>query len=127
MNQGQVLTAGTKDDKSLWNKIFGGGPKTEDNFQLVSSSQHNRSAHRPTHRLLVEGDILLAEITPSIEGEFAQICRTAVLGEPTPMQHAAFALLDDALRAGMAAARPGVSVADVVAATNDNAKVAGAK
>jgi Xaa-Pro aminopeptidase len=88
----------------------------EDNFQILSASQHNRACHRPTNRILAEGDILLGEITPSVEGEFAQICRTAVLGEPSAAQHAAFDLLDSALRAGMRAARPGVTVADVVEA-----------
>jgi hypothetical protein len=53
MQHGQVLTAGTKDDKSLWNKIFGGGPKTEDNFQLVTSHEYmvksvDMNAHPPT-------------------------------------------------------------------------------
>ncbi len=53
MKQGQVLTAGTKDDKSLWNKLFGGGPKTEDNFQLVTSHEYmvksvDMNAHPPT-------------------------------------------------------------------------------
>jgi Xaa-Pro aminopeptidase len=97
----------------------------EDNFQLFSSSQHNRAAHRPTNRILMEGDVLLGEITPSVEGEFAQICRTAVLGEPTNIQYEAFALLDDALHAGMATARPGVAVADVVAAINAPIAAAG--
>ena len=97
----------------------------EDNFQIMSASQHNRACHRPTNRLLVEGDVLLGEITPSVEGEFAQICRTAVLGEPTPIQYAAFELLDQALHAGMKAARPGVPVAEVVAAINAPIAAAG--
>ncbi len=53
----------------------------EDNFQLLSASQHNKAAHRPSNRLLERGDILLGEITPAVEGEYVQICRTAVLGQ----------------------------------------------
>ena len=90
----------------------------EDNFQLMSASQHNRSVHQPTSRLLARGDILLAEITPAVDGEFIQICRTAIFGPPTAIQREAFALLDEALRAGMACARPGASTAKVVAAIN---------
>jgi Xaa-Pro dipeptidase len=97
----------------------------EDNFQIMSASQHNRACHRPTNRLLVEGDVLLGEITPSVEGEFAQICRTAVLGEPSAAQHAAFGLLDEALRAGMKAARPGVAVDVVVQVINAPIAAAG--
>jgi len=91
----------------------------EDNFQLLSASQHNRSVHMPTNRVLQQGDILLGEITPAVEGEYIQICRTAVFGKPTALQQEKFAMLDEALRSGMAAARPGVSTADVVAAMNE--------
>jgi Xaa-Pro aminopeptidase len=90
----------------------------EDNFQLMSASQHNRLVHQPTNRILEMGDILLGEITPAVEGEFIQICRTAVIGEPTDLQQEKFAMLDTALRAGMKAATPGTPVKDVVEAIN---------
>jgi len=101
------------------------GRGAEDNFQLLSSSQHNRNVHRPTSRIMAEGDVLLGEITPSVEGEFAQICRTVVMGEPTAQQRRAFALLDEALHAGMALAKPGVPVADIVRAMNAPIEAAG--
>ena len=90
----------------------------DDNFQLMCASQHNRAVHAPTDRVLERGDVLLGEITPSVEGEFIQICRTAVLGTPTPLQTEKFALLDAGLRAGMRAATPGTPVTEVVAAIN---------
>ena len=90
----------------------------DDNFQLMSASQHNRSVHMPTRRILQEGDILLGEITPAVEGEYIQICRSAVFGEPTPLQREKFAMLDTALRAGMKAAVPGTPVKKVVDAIN---------
>jgi Xaa-Pro dipeptidase len=90
----------------------------EDNFQLMSASQHNRLVHQPTNRMLETGDILLGEITPAVEGEFIQICRTAVIGEPTDLQREKFAMLDTALRAGMKAATPGTPVKAVVEAIN---------
>ncbi|HVB89803.1 MAG TPA: Xaa-Pro peptidase family protein [Beijerinckiaceae bacterium] len=97
----------------------------EDNFQLMSASQHNRSVHQPTSRILARGDVLLAEITPAVEGEFIQICRTIVFGAPSALQHEKFAMLDDALRAGLSAAQPGVPVSDVVAAINKPIEAAG--
>ncbi|HVB89008.1 MAG TPA: M24 family metallopeptidase [Beijerinckiaceae bacterium] len=97
----------------------------EDNFQLMSASQHNRSVHQPTNRILLRGDVLLAEITPAVEGEFIQICRTIVFGAPSAVQQEKFDMLDGALRAGLAAARPGVPVADVVAAINAPIEAAG--
>ncbi|HEY7065475.1 MAG TPA: Xaa-Pro peptidase family protein [Chloroflexota bacterium] len=90
----------------------------DDNFQLMCASQHNRAVHAPTDRVLERGDVLLGEITPAVEGEFIQICRTAVLGGPTPLQLEKFALLDAGLGAGMRAATPGTPVTDVVAAIN---------
>jgi Xaa-Pro dipeptidase len=90
----------------------------EDNFQLMSSSQHNRLVHQPTNRRLEYRDVLLGEITPAVEGEFIQLCRTAVIGEPTPLQLEKFAMLDTALREGMKTAIPGTPVRDVVEAIN---------
>jgi len=94
------------------------GLGAEDNFQLLSASQHNRAAHRPSDRLLAAGDVLLGEITPSVDGEYVQICRTAVLGGPTDRQSRAFDLLDGALRRAMAAAKPGVAARDIVTVMN---------
>lgn len=90
----------------------------EDNFQLLSASQHNRAAHRPSDRLLAAGDVLLGEITPSVDGEYVQICRTAVLGGPTDLQRQAFELLDGALREAMAVAKPGIAARDIVTVMN---------
>ncbi len=94
------------------------GLGAEDNFQLLAASQHNRAAHRASERLLDRGDLLLGEITPSVEGEYVQICRSAVLGEPTKLQQDTFALLDGALRDAMSAAKPGVAARDLVGIMN---------
>lgn len=97
----------------------------EDNFQLFSGALHNRSVHRPTDRILQKGDVILAEITPGVEGEFMQICRTAVLGQASELQKEKFALLDGALKAGVAIARPGTRVDDIVEAMNAPINAAG--
>jgi len=91
----------------------------------MSSSQHNRSVHQPTRRLIAEGDVLLSEITPAVEGEYIQICRSAVFGKPTALQLEKFALLDEALRAGMRTATPGTPVSAVVEAINAPIAAAG--
>ena len=97
----------------------------DDNFQLLSASQHNRAAHRPSDRALAAGDVLLGEITPAVAGEFVQICRTAVLGTPTRRQRDTFALLDGALRDAMQAARPGVAAREIVEIMNAPIAAAG--
>jgi Xaa-Pro aminopeptidase len=97
----------------------------EDNFQLMSASQHNHAGHFPTDRVLEAGDLILAEITPAVEGEFIQICRSAVIGGPTPLQLEKFALLRTALAAGLRAAKPGVAVGEIVDAINAPIAAAG--
>jgi Xaa-Pro aminopeptidase len=97
----------------------------EDNFQLLSASQHNHAGHFPTDRVLEKGDVILAEITPAVEGEFIQICRSAVLGKPSELQLEKFALLSSALRAGMQAAKPGTSVTEIVEVINAPIAAAG--
>ena len=52
----------------------------EDNFLLLSASQHNLAVRAAGGRILDVGDIILSEITPCYQGQFAQLCRTTVVG-----------------------------------------------
>jgi Xaa-Pro dipeptidase len=88
----------------------------EDNFLLMSASQHNLAVRAAGERILDVGDIILSEITPCYRGQFAQICRTTVLGEPSPLLRKKYAILQGAMQAGLAAGRAGATVADVTRA-----------
>ena len=88
----------------------------EDNFLLMSASQHNLAVRAAGERVLDVGDIILSEITPCYRGQFVQICRTTVIGEPRPVIGEKFAILQDAMGAGLAAGRAGATVADVTRA-----------
>jgi Xaa-Pro aminopeptidase len=90
----------------------------DDNFLLISASQHNRAVHPPTDRLLDEGDIILGEISPSVDGQFAQICRSAIIGEPDERQLACYEILRAGFAAGLEACGPGVPVAEVTRVIN---------
>jgi Xaa-Pro aminopeptidase/Xaa-Pro dipeptidase len=90
----------------------------EDNFLLMSASQHNLAVRAAGERVLDVGDIILSELTPCYRGQFAQICRTTVLGAPRPVLGEKFAILQDAMGAGLAAGRAGATVADVTRAIN---------
>lgn len=90
----------------------------DDNFLLISASQHNRAVHAPTERELAVGDVILAEISPSVDGQFAQICRSAVIGPADQRQRDSFALLAEAFELGLAKCAPGVPVPDVAAEIN---------
>jgi Xaa-Pro dipeptidase len=97
----------------------------EDNFLLMSASQHNLAVRAAGERVLDVGDILLSEITPCYRGQFAQICRTTVIGEPQPILGEKYAVLQEAMQHGLAAGRSGARVTDVTRAINGVFKRAG--
>jgi len=90
----------------------------EDNFLLLSASQHNLAVRAAGERILDVGDIILSEITPCYRGQFVQICRTTIIGEPPPLVRNKYAILQDAMAEGLAAGRAGAKVADVTRAIN---------
>jgi len=90
----------------------------EDNFLLMSASQHNLAVRAAGERVLDVGDIILSEITPCYRGQFAQICRTTVIGEPRPVVRDKYAILQDAMNEGLEAGRAGATVANVTRAIN---------
>jgi Xaa-Pro aminopeptidase len=97
----------------------------EDNFLLLSASQHNLAVTAAGRRVLDIGDIILSEITPCFQGQFAQICRTTVIGEPSAVLQDKYAVLQEAMRRGQAAAVPGAAVRDVTNAMDDCFRGAG--
>jgi Xaa-Pro dipeptidase len=97
----------------------------DDNFLIVSASRHNRSVHAPSDRILADGDILLAEISPSYQGAFAQICRTAVIGEPSKELADSYEMLRAAFASGLAKCHPGTTMGEIVEAVNEPIEAAG--
>ena len=101
------------------------GMGAEDNFLLLTASQHNQAVRAAGHRKLDVGDIIISEITPCYQGQFVQICRTTVIGEPSPLLREKYKVLQDAMHRGQEAALPGVKVKDVANAINDVFREAG--
>jgi Xaa-Pro aminopeptidase len=97
----------------------------DDNFLLLASSQQNRGVRPVSDRLLDRGDFVISELTPSVGGQFVQINRTALIGEPTPQQQGAYDILASALEAGLSRAVPGATVGEMVGAVNDAISAAG--
>jgi Xaa-Pro aminopeptidase len=91
-----------------------------DNFQIMASGgQEVRGMHPPGERRLQKGDLVTTELTPIVDGYFAQLCRTLVIGEPSPAQQAAFEIYLEAMEAGIAKVAPGATANDVAKAEND--------
>jgi len=80
----------------------------DDSFVLLSSGTHNRAMHTPADRRLFRSDIVIAEISPAYKGQFIQICRTLVLGNPKDVLRNKYDMLVQALKAGIEQVTPDV-------------------
>lgn len=90
----------------------------DDNFILLSTGPHNRAMHAPTDRRVEQGDIVIGEISPVIEGQFVQLCRTVAVGPPSAELVAGYDLLLRAYASSVARIRAGVP-ASAIATTMD--------
>jgi Xaa-Pro aminopeptidase len=91
-----------------------------DNFMIIGSGGKDVFGMTPpSERRIAAGDLVTTELTPAVNGYFAQICRTLVVGRATEAQRRAFGVYAEALEAGIAAVRPGVRAGDVAKAEND--------
>ncbi len=91
-----------------------------DNFMILGSGGKDVFAMAPpSERRIAAGDMVTTELTPAVQGYFAQICRTMVLGKASPAQRDAHAVYREAMEAGIATVRPGVTAAQVAKAEND--------
>ncbi|HEY4298154.1 MAG TPA: Xaa-Pro peptidase family protein [Paraburkholderia sp.] len=91
-----------------------------ENFVILGSGGREvRGMHPPGERRIEAGDLVTTELTPCVDGYYAQICRTLVVGEPSDAQLRAYAVYQEALAAGIAVVRPGATHGDVARAQND--------
>jgi Xaa-Pro dipeptidase len=90
----------------------------DDNFNLMSSGNHNLAMHSATDRRLVEGDIIIGEISPVVDGQVLQICRTIVLGKASPLLVEKYDMLVNALQESLKAVRPGNPASSMAIAMN---------
>lgn len=92
----------------------------EDNFMLIASGGTEVTGMKPpTERRFQKGDAVTTELTPQVNGYWAQICRTLVIGEPNPEQRRAFSIFSEAQQAAQDLLRPGINISDVARVQND--------
>ncbi len=91
-----------------------------DNFMIIGSGGKDvLGMTPPSDRRIAPGDLVTTELTPCVEGYYVQICRTVVVGKASDAQRRAFGVYREALEAGIAAVKLGVTAADVARAEND--------
>jgi Xaa-Pro aminopeptidase len=91
-----------------------------ENFMIIGvGGREVRGMAPPSGKVLKEGDLVTTELTPCVEGYYAQICRTLVVGRPSDLQLKSFSVFQEALDAGLKAVRADVTAANVAKAEND--------
>ena len=91
-----------------------------ENFMIIGvGGREVRGMAPPSGKVLKRGDLVTTELTPCVEGYYAQLCRTLVAGEPSELQLRSFGVFQEALDAGLNAVRAGATAAAVATAEND--------
>lgn len=97
----------------------------DDNFLMLSASPHNSAVMPSSSRKIERGDILLVEFSPSVEGQFSQICRTLSLGPYRSELQEKYDLVVRAMWAGIETIRAGIAVSEVCKAIDRVLQAAG--
>jgi Xaa-Pro dipeptidase len=97
----------------------------EDNFLMLSSAPHAHAIMPSSARKIERGDILLTELSPNLDGQFSQICRTVSVGAPPGELREKYDLVVRAMWAGIEAVRPGIPVSEVCGAIDGVLESAG--
>lgn len=90
----------------------------EDNFGMVTASDHSHCTHPPGNRKIQPGDTIIAEITPAIEGHFVQLCRTAVMGAVSPLLREKFDIMEEAMEKSLEQVRVGKKAGEIARVMN---------
>ncbi len=81
---------------------------------IVAAGPHAADPHhRPTHRPVAPGDLVICDFGALVDGYHSDMTRTFVIGPPTPEQEEMLALVTAAQRAGAASVAPGVATTAV--------------
>jgi Xaa-Pro aminopeptidase len=75
---------------------------------LASGDRTSIADPEPTDRRLRDGDLVLVDLYPEVDGYIADLCRTWVVGQPSGTQRARHEAVESALAAAVGLMRPGV-------------------
>ena len=95
-------------------------------FSIVASGFNSAFPHHQTgSRILEEGDVIVIDLGGKFEGYASDITRMATLGSPPKDYTLVHQIVDDAVRAALAAALPGETAKNVDKAARDVIEKAG--
>ncbi len=96
-----------------------------DSFLMLNCGPRQDAVMPSSERVIETGDLLLCELSPSVAGQFTQICRTVAIGEAQEETRSKYPLLVAAMHKGIEKVAPGVRLGDVCAAIDDHLSEAG--
>jgi len=95
-------------------------------FTLVASGPNGAFPHHHSgRRVLQEGDAIVIDIGAGRDGYASDLTRMVFVGEPSDRYREVHAVVEDAVQAGLAAARPGATAGEVDAAARGVIEAAG--
>ncbi|MBK8884976.1 MAG: aminopeptidase P family protein [Bacteroidales bacterium] len=80
---------------------------------LISGARTSTGGGLPGNRKIMEGDVLLSDLTPCLNGYWGDSCNTMIIGEPAAEHRKTFALVKEALEIAINAIRPGIRAMDI--------------
>jgi Xaa-Pro aminopeptidase len=104
--------------RALLHRLLDIGADTLDYILVQAGAQAASPHHDADDTPLVSGEAVLVDIAVSAGGYYSDITQQVSLGAPTERYRAAYAVVYESQRAGVAAARAGATVGDVARAAH---------
>ena len=82
-------------------------------LDLVSGTRTAEGGGIPSNNILQQGDLVLSDLTPCLNGYWGDTCNTIVLGKPTTEQKRFFKIIQEALQLAIDFIKPGVKANEV--------------
>jgi methionyl aminopeptidase len=105
--------------------MFELGSEGDGFYPFLTSGEVTEGALYPTNRALQEGDAVVIDMGPIVEGYNGDCMRTGFVGEPTPEFKELYRVNYESMYAGIETIRPGIHISEVDAAVRRTARAAG--
>jgi Xaa-Pro dipeptidase len=94
--------------------------RVPENFMIIGvGGVEVRGMAPPVGKVIKAGDLVTTELTPCVDGYYAQVCRTLVCGQASDLQLKSFAVFQEALTAGLSVVKADIPAAAIARAEND--------
>ncbi len=96
-----------------------------DSFLMLNCGPFQDAVMPSSERPIAAGDLLLCELSPSVDGQFTQICRTVSIGPARSVVEEKYPLLVSAMFNGIHQVKSGTRIGDVCLAIDDHLSAQG--